>query len=79
MNERIKELWEEAHEQMPIIVLDPETCKPYHKIGNGGKPMYYRGLNAEKFAQLIVRECIDTAFHHGHPDLEFLLKHFGVE
>jgi len=26
-----------------------------------------------------VRECIDTAFHKGHPDLEFLLKHFGVE
>lgn len=33
----------------------------------------------EKFAELIVRECIDTAHHHGHPDLEFLLKHFGVE
>ena len=34
--------------------------------------------HAEKFAQLIVRECIDTAFHRGHPDLEFLLTHFGV-
>ena len=34
---------------------------------------------AEKFAELIARECIDTAFHKGHPDLEFLLKHFGVE
>ena len=33
----------------------------------------------EKFAELIVRECIDTAFHNGHPDLEFLLKHFVVE
>ena len=33
----------------------------------------------ERFAKLIVRECIDTAFHKGHPDLEFLLKHFGVE
>jgi hypothetical protein len=36
-------------------------------------------LDAEKFAELIIRECIDTAFHKGHPDLEFLLKHFGVE
>jgi hypothetical protein len=36
-------------------------------------------FDQEKFAQLIVRECIDTAFHRGHPDLEFLLKHFGVE
>lgn len=33
----------------------------------------------EKFAELIVRECIDKAFHNGHPDLEFLLKHFGIE
>ena len=33
----------------------------------------------EKFAELIVKECIDIAFHRGHPELEFLLKHFGVE
>jgi hypothetical protein len=33
----------------------------------------------KKFAELIVQECIDTAFHKGHPDLEFLLKHFGVK
>ncbi len=33
----------------------------------------------QRFAELIVRECIDTAFHKGHPDLEFLLKHFGVK
>ena len=36
-------------------------------------------FNYQKFAELIVQECIDTAFHRGHPDLEFLLKHFGVE
>jgi len=36
-------------------------------------------LDPVKFAELIVRECVDTAFHRGHPDLEFLLKHFGVE
>jgi len=45
--------------------------------GNGD---YVAGeLDPVKFAELIVRECIDTAFHKGHPDLEFLLKHFGVE
>lgn len=36
-------------------------------------------LDPVKFAELIVRECIDKAFHNGHTDLEFLLKHFGVE
>ena len=34
---------------------------------------------ADEFAHRIIRECIDVAFHSGHPDLEFLLKHFGVE
>jgi hypothetical protein len=46
--------------------------------------MVQDGIESERdiihaFAELIVRECIDTAFHKGHPDLEFLLKHFGVE
>ena len=36
-------------------------------------------LDADMFAESIIRECIDTAFHKGHPDLEFLLKHFGVK
>ena len=59
MNKRIQELIEQAHEQKPVIVLDPETCQPTHKIGNGGVPMYHRELNLEKFAELIVRECLD--------------------
>ena len=64
MNERIKELAVEAG------IISAEY--------NGFDPT---GLTKaqRKFAELIVRECIDTAFHKGHPDLEFLLKHFGVE
>ena len=63
MNERIRELY---------IQTANETAD--------GKEWAIGGLhNAEKFAELIVRECLDTAFHKGHPDLEFLLKHFGVE
>jgi len=64
MNERIKQLAEQASHQSPDGY--PVTI-PYSKDF------------AKKFALLIVRECIDTAFHKGHPDLEFLLKHFGVE
>ena len=45
MNERIRELKEQAMEWVPNQV-DPDT-----KI---------RLLNAEKFAQLIVQECLDT-------------------
>jgi len=43
------------------------------------KDLHIQGDNFQKFAELIVRECIDKAFHNGHPDLEFLLKHFGVK
>ena len=58
MNERIRELFEQA------------GLKHYGED-------YFAKM--DKFAELIVRECIDTAFHHGHPDLEFLLEHFGVK
>ena len=72
MNERIKELAEQAVVAVDIVTgnesLDDELAK-----------MYIPDCFAQKFAELIVRECIDTAFHQGHPDLEFLLKHFGVE
>jgi ribonuclease D len=54
--------------QQWLCVLDKET-------GMMIDPM----IGLEKFAELVVRECIDTAFHKGHPDLEFLLKHFGVD
>jgi hypothetical protein len=61
MNERIKQIWEEAAKTTQSDSWEEQT-----------KFM-------ERFAELIVRECIDTAFHKGHPDLEFLLKHFGVK
>lgn len=61
MNERIRELIEQAHEQKPVIVLDPETCQPTHKIGNGGVPMYHSELNPEKFAELIIAKCVEEA------------------
>ena len=68
MNERAIKLYEEA------------TEFAYKTVGkeHAGKS-YFQGVIAGKFAELIVRECIDKAFHNGHPDLEFLLKHFGVK
>jgi hypothetical protein len=65
MNERIKELWSQAG--------------GHYNSGNQHTWPEYTIDDPEKFAELIVQECIDTAFHKGHPDLEFLLKHFGVK
>ena len=69
MNERIKELVEKSKEYAT------ESTKNF----TGDEPIGFMDFYTEKFAELIVGECIDTAFHRGHPDLEFLLKHFGVE
>lgn len=74
MNERIRQLAEQADE------YTEQTVHYYQGQFDGltweGKIKQTRDT---KFAELIVRECIDTAFHRGQPDLEFLLKHFGVE
>jgi hypothetical protein len=85
MNERIRELAEQAYEQKPLMVLNPETFEIEHKIGNGGVAMYNRVFNQEKFAELIVRECIDIAREEeGHSPFEGpvetkIKQHFGVE
>lgn len=68
MNERILELYMQAQEfAYKNISKESWNTDNFHAVVSG------------KFAELIVRECIDTAFHKGHPDLEFLLKHFGVK
>jgi hypothetical protein len=66
MNERIQELAVQAD------LLIKKNNGDMFRYGNFD-PRF------QKFAELIVRECVDTAFHRGHPDLEFLLKHFGVK
>jgi len=69
MNEHIKLLKEQAMEWVPNMA-DPDT-----KI---------RLLNAEKFAELIVRECAGLMdgrrVEYGNcKDGRVILKHFGVE
>ena len=65
MNERIKKLADEA----------------WQYADNNSRDNTHGWLYRDKFAELIVRECISTldkddgATHHG----ELLLEHFGVE
>jgi hypothetical protein len=83
MNERIRELAEQAYEQKPLMVVNPQTYLPEHKIGNGGVPMYIREFNQEKFAELIVRECLEIAIEEEAlfegPVETMIRKRFGVE
>jgi hypothetical protein len=68
MNERIKQLAEQAEIYAGDLIDQGADYNQY--------PRYY----TEKFAELIVRECIsaldidDGATHHS----ELLLEHFGV-
>ena len=73
MNEHIKLLKEQAMEWVPNMA-DPDT-----KI---------RLLNAEKFAELIVKECAEVAWlytpdteelEYSHLIKDKILKQFGVE
>jgi hypothetical protein len=62
---RIKQLKEQAMEWVPNMA-DPDT-----KI---------RLLNAEKFAELIVRECADIADKaEPYKSNDLIKQHFGVE
>jgi hypothetical protein len=66
MNERIRELAKQCYETGPI--------------GKDGWPEYSR-LNEEKFAELIVRECVDKAERYGlgSDAVEQMKEDFGVE
>jgi hypothetical protein len=47
----------------------------------GFNPYNYQGSNSalfEKFAELIITECIYNAFCNGD-DIEYVKKHFGVK
>jgi len=48
MNERIKELRKQAM-----------VSEAYYPAGNDGHPEYRSYLSEEKFAELIVAECVD--------------------
>ena len=77
MNERIRELAEQAVVSVDVVTgnesLDDELAK-----------MYIPDCFAEKFAELIVRECANVANSGIDPDESHLigddiLEHFGVE
>lgn len=65
MNERIREL-----------AVESGFATGYDRTQTGKWSLADREL--EKFAELIVQECVDHAFHSGD-DIAYLKKHFGVE
>lgn len=73
MNERLKELYHQAHATRhydgdPALDGNPPT-------------VYWQGeASASRFAELIVRSCSNIAAHHNSLDAaEDIMKHFGVQ
>ena len=68
MNEKIRELMMQAGEYAKSVWVDPteENYVSWHDLFN------------EKFVELIVRECIDSAFRNGD-NIDYIKEHFGVE
>jgi hypothetical protein len=63
MNERIKELYSQAHMVREYPLDDP--------MRGGNPPTVYWGdeRSAERFAELIVAECINIAYEYDKPKL----------
>lgn len=89
MNERIKQLAEQAGEYVNSVYTPPVRSKTPGKIWEDGHIGWHTQFN-EKFAELIVRECIDTLSKRFMGDLnredmeirrciEDVKKCFGVE
>lgn len=81
MNERIAELAEQAY-RLTVIASESELHKC--KIGSD----YFNALEKAKFAELIIRECINVAKRQRDPQnlnykpserfADDLKQHFGV-
>ena len=94
MNERIKELIKQAGDYVNEVYTPPVRSKTPGKIWEDGHVGWYTQFN-EKFAELIVEECIDIAIN-ASSDTNFITgiseadkralsiaveirNHFGVE
>lgn len=71
MNERMTELYTQA--QVPHTAIDPSNNMPYETTC----------FSADKFAELIVRECAELMYgrdKNGNcKDGDVIKEHFGIE
>ena len=68
MNERIQELEDQCWEDIPVDI-DYDYLSRVRRV-----------FNREKFAELIVRECLSYAKDGDIDFMKFMIKqHFGVE
>jgi hypothetical protein len=85
MNERIKQLAEQSNLMDYMVQLYTINAPDGYR-----QPLDVRMSAMEKFAELIVRECLDQCYNRGMNDLQLLYagqlkaaayieQHFGIE
>jgi hypothetical protein len=83
MNERIRELAEQAGDYVNAVYTRPVRSKTPGKIWEDGHIGWHEQFN-EKFAELIVQECLDIVDNEGCGEggsiraMEKIKEHFGV-
>ena len=85
MNEKIKELISQSYEYAVVTTIDPFTQEVVTDYIDGTRPIF----NKEKFAELIVKECIGilepkSRYMGEGPEvlkdkISQIKKHFGVK
>jgi hypothetical protein len=82
MNERIRLLAEQASDYMNEVYTPPVRSKTPGKIWEDGHIGWHTQFN-QKFAELIVRECIQAVKNVGGYNEDYhmnaIKKYFGVE
>lgn len=82
MNEKIEELKKLCIEQRPCFEFHISTCTLVPKLFKG-QQVYTDELNLEKFANLIIQECIDSCninpIYGTLMAEERIKQHFGLE
>jgi hypothetical protein len=82
MNERIRELAVKAGEYVNSVYTPPVRSKEPGKIWEAGHVDWHTQFN-QKFAELIVRECIQAVKNVGGYNEDYhmnaIKKYFGVE
>jgi hypothetical protein len=83
MNERIKELAEQAGEYVNEVYTPPVRSKTPGKIWEGEHVDWHTQFN-QKFAELIVLRCCEISDEAERADVpvfasKFIKAHFGVE
>ena len=86
MNEQIEEIKKQATIRVPATRTDPHTFMQV-PLFNGSIPVFKDEFSLDKFAELIVKACINAgedAFRNDHsvvpvfPSLK-IKEHFGIE